>query len=202
MVFPSALAYLPVHWGFIGLDVGAADQLSPHRSDHRGEQFAHPQYPTIERRPAEFQTRVPLQDRALSIQWSMVAVLADDCVDHDLVTGQALLDDPWRQGRRDHTPFLARLASTLLAFRDQHEVLRRLYIQLGAYLVADHCRLFPAAFADTLLGGTCQDPLYPRKVRWQFLPPRMLALRLRRGLHRWAFTFRLDFHTADSRLQF
>ena len=48
----------------------------------------------------------------------MVAILADHRVDHDLITGQALLDDPWRQRRRDHSLFLARLASTLLAFAD------------------------------------------------------------------------------------
>src|SRR6266496_2600273 len=160
------------------------------------------QNPTVQCRPADFHTAVPLQHRVLSIQRLMIAILADHHVDHNLITSQALLDDSWGQRSRDHTLLLARLAGALLAFADQHEILRRLHIQLGALLVADHCRLFPAAFADTLLGRARQDPLYPRKVCRQFLPPWMLALRLRRGLDRRAPALRLDFHTADSRLQF
>jgi hypothetical protein len=68
--------------------------------------------------------------------------------------------------------------------------------------VADHDRLFTAALADTLLRRALEDPLYTRKIRWQFLPSRMLALRFRRGLDRRALALRLDFHRADSRLQF
>src|ERR1035438_4627799 len=93
----------------------------------------------------------------------MIAILADHRVDHDLVTGQALLDDSWRQRSRDHSLFLARLASTLLTSVDQHEVLRRLHVQLGTLLVADHDRLFPAALTHALLRCALQDPLYTRK---------------------------------------
>jgi hypothetical protein len=33
------------------------------------------------------------------MQGQVIAILADDCLDDDPVTRQALLDDPWRQGR-------------------------------------------------------------------------------------------------------
>jgi hypothetical protein len=95
---------------------------------------------------------------------------------------------------RYRTPLLARLTSPLLALADQHEVLRRLYLQLGAFLVADHGRGFPAALADALLGRASQDPLYTRKVGRPFRPPRMRALRFCRGRHRRALALRLDFH--------
>jgi hypothetical protein len=147
---------------------------------HGDQQLAHFQDPTVKCRPAEFYTAVPFQHRALSIQRQMIAILADHRVDHDLVTGQTLFNDSWWQRSRDHTLFLARLAGALLTLADQHEVLRRLHIQLGTFLVTDHDRFFPAALTHALLRRALQDPLYTRKVCWQFLPPRMLALCLRR----------------------
>jgi len=120
----------------------------------------------------------------------MITILAHHRVDHDLITGQALLNDSWRQRGRDHTLFLARLAGALLALADHYEVLRRLHIQLATLLVADQDRFFAAALADTLLGRALQDPLYTRKRCGQFLPSRMLALRFRRGLDRRALALR------------
>src|ERR1035438_5605120 len=37
VILTSALACLHIDRGFIGLDVGAADQLSPHGGDHRDQ---------------------------------------------------------------------------------------------------------------------------------------------------------------------
>src|SRR5438270_12346223 len=41
------------------------------------------------------------------------------------ISRQALLDDPWRQGRRDNAEFLTRPASSLLSFRDQYKIDRK-----------------------------------------------------------------------------
>ena len=68
----------------------------------------------------------------------MIAILADDRVDDDPVTRQALLDDPWWQRCRNHSEFLTRPASPFLSFRDQHEVLRWFHVQLGTLLVANN----------------------------------------------------------------
>ena len=76
------------------------------------------------------------RDFALPMQRCVIAVFADDRVDDDAVTGQALLDDPWWQWCRDNPEFLTRPASPFLAFRDQHEILRRFHVQLGTVLVA------------------------------------------------------------------
>jgi len=64
------------------------------------------------------------------MQRRVIAILADDRVDNDAITRQALLDDPWWHWCRDHSEFLKPPASPFLSFRDQHEVLRWLYIQL------------------------------------------------------------------------
>jgi hypothetical protein len=97
-------------------------------------------------------------------------------VDHDLVTGQTLLDDSSRQRGRDHSLLLARPASALLAFAYQHEVPRRFHVQLGAFLVADHDRFFPAAPGTrTALACRPESAPPPGEVRRQLLPSRMLA---------------------------
>jgi hypothetical protein len=44
------------------------------------------------------------------------------------------------------------------SFRDQHEVLRWLHIQLGTLLVADHHCFFAAAFAHALIRRARQHP--------------------------------------------
>jgi len=55
--------------------------------------------PSRPRRSADFQAEVPFQNQTLPMQRRVVAILADDRVDDDAVTRQALLDDPWWQGR-------------------------------------------------------------------------------------------------------
>src|SRR5580692_798272 len=104
----------------------------------------------------------------------VIAILADDRVDDDTVTGQTLLNDPWWQRGRDHPEFLTRPASPLLSLRDQHEILRWLHIQLGTLFVADHHRFFSAAFAYALIRCAGQNPLNARKINRQLLATRML----------------------------
>jgi hypothetical protein len=99
------------------------------------------------------------------MQRRVIAILADDRVDNDAITRQALLDDPWWHWCRDHSEFLKPPASPFLSFRDQHEVLRWLYIQLGTLLVADHHGFFAAAFAYAVIRRARQNPLCARKIR-------------------------------------
>ena len=87
MILSPALACLHIDRGFIRLNVSSGDQLSPHRGDHRDQQFADFQDPAVQRRSADFQAKVPFQDHALPMQGSVIAVFADDRVDDDAVTG-------------------------------------------------------------------------------------------------------------------
>jgi hypothetical protein len=98
VILSSALACLDIDWGFIGLYVSSANQLSPHRGDHPDRQFAYFQNPAVKRRSADFQADVSFEDHTLPMQRRVVAILADNRVDDDAVTRQAFLDDPWRQG--------------------------------------------------------------------------------------------------------
>src|ERR1035441_8875040 len=97
MILSSALVHLYIHRGFVRLNVSSADQLSPHRSDHRDQQLADFEDPAVQRRSADLQADVSFQNHALPMQWGVIAVLADDRVNDDTVARQALLDDPWRQ---------------------------------------------------------------------------------------------------------
>jgi len=99
VVLTSALPCLYIDRCFIGLNIRSAEQLSPHRVDHRDQQLAHFQDPTIKRGSTDFQADVSFQDHALPMQRRVVAILADDRVDDNAVTREALLDDPRRQGR-------------------------------------------------------------------------------------------------------
>src|SRR5208283_3469037 len=137
MVPSPAFASLHIDWGFIRLNVTSADQLSPHCRDHRDQQFAYFEDPAVQRCTANSQAQVPFQNHALPVQGRVIAIFADDRVDDDPVTRQALRDDPWGQWRCNHSEFLTRPASPFLPFRDQHEVLRRFHVQLGTLFVAD-----------------------------------------------------------------
>src|SRR5271169_7070288 len=106
MIPSSALACLDINRGFVRLNVTSANQLLPHRSYHRDQQIADFEDPAVQRRAADFQADVSFQNHALPIQRRMIAILADDRVDDDPVTRQALLDDPWWQWCRDHPEFL------------------------------------------------------------------------------------------------
>jgi hypothetical protein len=79
--------------------VTSANQFSPHGGDHRDQQLADLQNPAVQGRAADFQADVSSQNYALPMQGRVIAILADDRVDDNTVTCQALLDDPWRQGR-------------------------------------------------------------------------------------------------------
>ena len=107
MVLTSALACLHIDWGFIRLNVTSADQFSPHCRDHRDQQLADFEDPAVQRCAADFQAEVPFQNHALPMQGRVIAIFADDRLDDDPVTRQALLDDPCRQGRGDHSEFFA-----------------------------------------------------------------------------------------------
>src|ERR1017187_6474022 len=98
VVLTSALACLHIDRGFIRLNVTSADQFSPHCRDHRDQQFADFEDPAIQRCAADFQAEVPFQNHALTMQGRVIAIFADDRLDDDPVTRQALLDDPWRRG--------------------------------------------------------------------------------------------------------
>src|SRR6266436_3043416 len=152
MVLFPALACLHIDRSFVRLNVRSANQLAPHGGDHWDQQLANFQDPAVQRCAADFQSEVPFQNHALAMQGRVIAILADDRVDDNPVTRQALLDDPWWQRCGNHSEFLTRPASPFLSFRDQHEVLRWLHIQLGTLLVADHHWLI-AAFHNTLTSG-------------------------------------------------
>src|ERR1700687_1589986 len=136
VVLTSALACLHIDWGFIRLNVTSADQFSPHCRDHRDQQLANFEDPAVQRCAADSQAEVPFQNHALPMQGRVIAIFADDRIDDDAVTRQALLDDPWWQWGRDHSKFLARPAGPFLSFCDQHEVLRRLPLQFATLFVA------------------------------------------------------------------
>src|SRR5216683_7102186 len=97
VVLSPALACLHIDRGFVRLNVTSADQFSPHCRDHRDQQLADFEDPAVQRRSADFQAEVPFQNHALPIQRRMIAIFADNRVDDDAVTRQALLDDPSRQ---------------------------------------------------------------------------------------------------------
>src|SRR5271166_6688157 len=99
VVLTSALACLHINRGFIRLNVTSTNQLSPHGGDHRDQQLADFQYPSVQRCAADVQAKVPFQNHALTMQGHVIAIFADNRLDDDPVTRQALLDDPWRQGR-------------------------------------------------------------------------------------------------------
>src|SRR6266487_6059524 len=75
MVLSSALACLHIDWGFIGLNVTAPDQLSPHRRDNRDQQLADFEDPAVQRRAADFQAEVPFQNHALPMQGTWLQYL-------------------------------------------------------------------------------------------------------------------------------
>src|SRR5438552_267759 len=200
MVLSSALACLHIDWGFIGLNVTAPDQLSPHRSDHRDQQLADFEDPAVQRRAADFQADVPFQNHALPMQRCVIAIFADDRVDDDAVTRQAPLDDPQWQWGRNHPKFLTRPASPFLSFRDQHKILHWLHIQLGILLVANHDRFSAAAFAHALIRRARQNSLYARKIRSHFVAARMLAGSVRRAPPWRVLTLPLLNHFTDNGL--
>src|SRR5713226_6776686 len=86
VILSLALARLHIDWGFVGLNVTSANQLSPHCRDHRDQQLADFEDPAVQSCSADFQTDVPFQNHALSVERSVIAIFADDRVDDDAVT--------------------------------------------------------------------------------------------------------------------
>ena len=105
MILPPPLLYLHLYGSLVRLNVGATDAIIGM------SELAHFQNPTIQRCPAQFQSRDPLQHRALPIQWKMIAMLVDDRVDHDAVTGQTLLNDSCGQRCGNHSLLFTRFRS-------------------------------------------------------------------------------------------
>src|ERR1035438_10078085 len=68
VILSSALACLHIDRVFVRLYVSSANQLSTHRSDHRDQQLADFQNPAIQRRAADFQADVSLENHALPMQ--------------------------------------------------------------------------------------------------------------------------------------
>jgi hypothetical protein len=58
VILSPPFACLHIDGGFIGLYVSSANQLSPHRGDHRDQQLAHFEDPGVQRRSADFQAEV------------------------------------------------------------------------------------------------------------------------------------------------
>src|SRR5579864_1535731 len=65
VILSAALACLHIDWRFIRLNVTAADQLSPHRRDHRDQQLADFEHPAVQRRAADLQADVSFQNHTL-----------------------------------------------------------------------------------------------------------------------------------------
>ena len=76
MIRSAFVVHLHRHDRFVGLQIGSAQQILPHRRHHRLQQLAHAHHPTIQRGPADLQTRFPLQDRRLPVQRQMIAYFA------------------------------------------------------------------------------------------------------------------------------
>jgi hypothetical protein len=91
VILSSALACLHIDWGFISLNVTAADQLSPHRRDHRDQQLADFEDPAVQRKIGpdvwEFRWREP-GPRGKRRHRRMVIGRIDQLVDESAARGR------------------------------------------------------------------------------------------------------------------
>jgi hypothetical protein len=78
------------------LNVISFKQLASHCSYQGYQQLTDLQRPSIQCGSADAQTRFTLQGRTLPMQRKVIAVFADNRVDDDAVSGQALLNNPRR----------------------------------------------------------------------------------------------------------
>src|SRR3954466_3899550 len=74
MVFASSGVHLHAHWGFICLDIRAADQFTTDGRGNRREQLTHAHDPSIQRGAADLEAGLPLQHRALTVQRQIVTI--------------------------------------------------------------------------------------------------------------------------------
>jgi len=105
-------------------------------------------------------------------------------INHHAVARQTLVHDARRRWRHRDARLRTTRASALFPLGDQHEVPRRLHVQLLAGLVADHHARGAALRAVLLLGRAGQHPLAPRQLGRQLLPTGMRTLRRARGFAR------------------
>jgi hypothetical protein len=78
-----------------------------HRGSDRTQKFTDSHDPPIQSRSGQFDSGLPLQDRALSVERHVVRVFAHYGVDYHPITGQAFVDDPGWQRRRLYSLFFA-----------------------------------------------------------------------------------------------
>lgn len=175
MILAAAIMHLYVDRRLIGLDITSSEQLSPHRSHHRGQHLAYHHYPAAHRSPADVYARVAQEDDALTKKRIVVGIFADDGVDDDSVRDQTLGDDPQRQRRHRYSLLFTLLAGALLSFGHFDEVLGRIDFQYLADLVADHFRFRSAVSAYALFRCAGNHPLHAGKIGGQRLAARMLA---------------------------
>src|SRR5664279_737622 len=211
MILAALVVHLHTHRRFIRLDVTSTEQFAPHHACNELKHFACFHYPTVHRGAVDVDARIPLEDRALPIEWERVTILVHHGVDDHSIRDQRLGDDALWHGRNRDALLFALPAGALFALGDAHEVHGSSHVEHFALLIADDSGLFAAAAADALLGRAGDDLLDALQMRWQRLAAWMLALlvllcalifRLVRLRERLAFTFSLHFFAADTWLQF
>jgi hypothetical protein len=107
VVFSPAIMHLHIHRGLVCLDIVAPEQFLAHRGSDRTQKFTDSHDPPIQSRSGQFDSGLPLQDRALSVERHVVRVFAHYGVDYHPITGQAFVDDPGWQRRRLYSLFFA-----------------------------------------------------------------------------------------------
>jgi hypothetical protein len=142
----------------------------------------------------------PSQDRTLPVQGTIICVLAHHRVDHQPITGQALINDPGRQRRTQHALLFAPFTDSLLALGYPYKVFCGFDINLFRTFVADDNSFFAALTAVALIGCEGDDLFDSWQLRRQLLPTGMLARFLKRQFKLLALTFGFDFGAADPRL--
>ena len=201
MVLTTLVVRLHIDRGFVGLEVTTGQQLPAHGPDHRGEHLADRHHPAAHRGPRDLDAHIAQQDGALTIEWAVIGILADDGVDNHLVGHQALVDDARWKRRHGDALLLAPLAGAFLALDDLDVILGRLDLQHFAVVVADHFRFRAALSAHALLGRASDDLLHARQICGKGLPagmraplPLLLAVRCRQLL---ALALHLNFLVRD-----
>jgi hypothetical protein len=164
--------------GLVGLQIRCPQQILPHGCNDWFQQLAYSHHPTVQRGPANLQSRVSLQHHGLPVQRKMVRVLGDHRLDHYPIAGQSLLHDARRHWRHRYRAGLAAAAGTLFTLDHPHEVPCRLDIHQFVLVVTDYGRLCAALPAS--LFRAANHFLDPRQILRQALPPRM-----RPALTRW-----------------
>jgi hypothetical protein len=103
VIFATHAFRLNAHRRFIGLDIVAGQQLLSHCPADGPEQFTDPHHPAIQGSPGQVNAGFPTQNCTLSIQRTVICLLAHHRVDHQPITGQAFVDDAGRQRRTQHS---------------------------------------------------------------------------------------------------